>query len=94
MTIRTGVIIVGSVFLYFLIGAAQAIITALRAGRGNAGLLSDFGGLTLTLLWPFMDLIAFVFWVIGKYTDFLDWIKKRGELSMMPPENEAPGRRV
>lgn len=94
MIVPTWLIVVGCLLLYALVGVAHAVVMAYRAGRRGRSGPDGCDGLMVMLGWPFCDVINLFIWSIEKYGDFLHAVRVRGEESVMPLENEHPGRRV
>lgn len=94
MTIPTWIMVLGCILLYALVGVVEAVVMNFRAGRRGRGGLDGPEGVGLIFLWPIINIVMLVIWLVDKYDDFLRSIRKRGAESIMPPENEGPGRRI
>lgn len=94
MIVPTWVIVTGVVFFYAFVGFAEAVVFNFRAGKRGRGGVDGPEGVWLIFLWPIWNLIWTLFWVVECYDTFLRAVRKRGQQSVMPPENECQGRRI
>lgn len=94
MNIPTWVVVVGCISLHLMVGLIQAIVMTYKAGRRGRGGLDGIEALGLSIAWPVCNVILAVVWVVDKFDDFMSAVRKRGEESVMPPENECQGHRI
>lgn len=95
MTIPIWAWILGGCMLYVFVGIGWTVTKAFLDGR--AGRYPDDDGvlaLIETFFWPLFGLVLSGHFIIERYGSFIGWVQRRGEISVMPPENEHPGRRV
>lgn len=89
--IPTWVFVTGGLFLYLLIGFIHAAVMSYWSGKNSrlwVWLVCE-SPLGFTVLWPCYDLLNAVFWVFDKYSALMDWFKKKGQESTLPPKNSV-----
>lgn len=85
------VFVVGGLFLYLLIGFIHAAVVSYWSGKNSRLWISLACESTIgfTLTWPIYDFINTLAWGVSKYDDLMNWFKKKGQESTLPPENSV-----